>query len=42
MRVYGFANVHRVGAHFDGQCDFANQVARTGADDAAAKILPWP
>ena len=37
--VYGFADVHRVGAHFDGQSDFANQVARVGADDAAAQDL---
>ena len=34
-----FANIHRVGIHFDGQSDFANQVARGGADDAAAQAL---
>jgi hypothetical protein len=39
VRMYGFANVHRVCAHLDGQRDFANQVARVGADDAAAQNL---
>ena len=39
VRVYGFADVHRVGAHLDGQSDFAQHVALIGADDAAARDL---
>ena len=35
--VDGFADVHRVCAHFNGQRNFANHVARVGADDAAAQ-----
>ena len=34
--VNRLSNVHRIRAHLDGQSDFANQVARVGADDAAA------
>ena len=37
--VNGFANVHCVSAHLNGQCDFANHVARMGANDAAAQDL---
>ena len=36
MRVDRLADVDRVGAHFDRQRDFADQVARVRADDAAA------
>ena len=39
VRVYGFADVHRVGAHLYGQSDFANQVAGVGADNAATQNL---
>jgi len=39
VRVYGFADVHRVGAHLYGQSDFAYQIARVGTDDAAAQDL---
>ena len=39
VRVDGLADVHRVGAHFDGQGDLANHVARVGAHDAAAQNL---
>ena len=39
VRVYGFADVHRVGAHLYGQRNFAQHVARVGADDAAALDL---
>ena len=39
MRVNGLADIHRVGAHLDGQGDFADLVARVGADHAAAKDL---
>jgi len=38
VRVYGLADFHRVGAHLDGQGDFANQVACVGADDADEAI----
>jgi len=38
VRVDGLADVHRVGAHLDGQGDFADHVAGMGADDAAAHI----
>ena len=34
--VDGLADVDGVGAHFNGQGDFANHIARVGADDAAA------
>ena len=37
--VDGFADVHRVGAHLDGQRNLANHVARVGADHAAAQDL---
>ena len=37
VRMDGFSDVHRVGAHFDGQCDFADHVARMRADHAAAQ-----
>jgi hypothetical protein len=37
--VNRLSNVHRIRAHLDGQSDFANQVARVGADDAAAQDL---
>ena len=36
MRVDGLADVGRVGAHLDGERDLADEVARAGADDAAA------
>ena len=39
VRVDGLADVHGVGAHFDGQGDLADHVARMGADDAAAQDL---
>ena len=39
VRVNGLADVHRVGAHLDGQGDLANHVARVGADHAAAQDL---
>ena len=32
----GFADVGCITAHFDGQADFANQIAAVGADDTAA------
>ena len=35
----GLANVHRVGAHLDGQCDLADHVARMRANHAAAQDL---
>ena len=35
--VNGFADVHRVCAHLDGQRDLANHVARMRADHAAAQ-----
>ena len=37
--VDGFADVHRVCAHFDGQSDLANHVARVRAHHAAAQNL---
>ena len=37
VRVNGFSDVHRVSAHFDGQCNFANHVARVSTDDAATQ-----
>ena len=37
VRVNGLADVHRVGAHLDGQCDFTNHVAGVGADHATAQ-----
>ncbi len=37
--VDGLANIHRVGAHLDGQCHFADHVARMRADHAATKDL---
>ena len=36
VRVNGFADIGWVAAHFDGECDFADQVACVRADDAAA------
>ncbi len=39
MRVNGFADVDRVGAHFNGQCNLANHVAGVRADNAAAQDL---
>ena len=39
VRVNGFADVHGVCAHFDGQSDLANHVARMRADHAAAQDL---
>ena len=35
--VDGFSDVHRVSAHFDGQRDFTDHVARMGADNAATQ-----
>ena len=37
VRVDGLANVHRVGAHLDGQGHLADHVARMRADHAAAQ-----
>jgi hypothetical protein len=37
--VDGFADVHRVSAHLDGQSNLANHVARVRADHAAAQDL---
>ena len=39
MRVNGFANIDCVRAHFNGQRNLADHVARVGADHAAAKNL---
>ncbi len=39
VRVYGFANVLRVGAHLDSQSDFTNQVACIGTDNCATQNL---
>ena len=39
VRMYGFTDVDRVGAHFYGQSNLAEHVARVGADDAAAQDL---
>ncbi len=39
VRVDGLADVHRVGAHLDGQGDLTDHVAGMGADDAAAQDL---
>ena len=35
----GFADVHRVRAHLNGQCDLADHVTRVRADHAAAEDL---
>ena len=37
VRVDGFADVYGVGAHFDRQRDFADQIAGVAPDDAAAQ-----
>ena len=37
--VDGFADVHGVCAHLDGQSDLTNHVARVGAHHAAAENL---
>ena len=42
VRVDGLANVHRVGAHLDGQRDLSDHVAGMGADDAATQNLAVP
>ena len=39
VRVDGLADINRVSAHLNGQGDFADHVARVGADHAAAKDL---
>jgi hypothetical protein len=39
--VDSFANVHRVCALLNRQCNLTNHVASVRADHAAAKILPW-
>ena len=39
VRVDGFADVHGVSAHLDGQRDLADHVAGVGADHAAAEDL---
>ena len=39
MRVDGFANVHAVRTHLNGQGNLANHVARMRADHAAAQDL---
>ena len=39
VRVYGFANVHRVCAHLDGQRDFAQHVACIRCDLKRLKPL---
>ena len=36
MRVNGFTDIDCICAHFDGEADFGDQVARACADDAAA------
>ena len=36
MRVDGLADVDRVGAHFDGERKFADEVSGASADDTAA------
>ena len=37
MRVGGFADIDRVGAHLDGQRNLTDHVASVGADHAAAQ-----
>src|SRR4029077_2960579 len=37
MRVDGLADVDRIASHLHGEADLADQVARMGADDAAAE-----
>ena len=39
MRVNRLADVHRVRAHLDGQCNLPDHVAGMGADQAAAQDL---
>ena len=39
MRVNRLADVHRIRAHFDGQRNLTNHVARMRADHAAAQDL---
>ena len=39
MRLDGFANVHAVRTHLNGQGNLANHVARMGADHATAQDL---
>ena len=39
VRVDGLADVHRVGAHLDGQRDLADHVARVGAYHSPAQDL---
>ena len=39
VRVNDLADVHRVCAHLDGQCNLANHVPRMRADHAAAQDL---
>ena len=37
MRVDREANIFGIGAHFDGQRHFGDQIAGVGADDAGAE-----
>ena len=37
MRMDGLADVDRIASHLDGEANLADQVARMGADDAAAE-----
>ena len=39
VRVDGFANVHRISAHLNGQGNLPDHVASVGADHAAAQNL---
>jgi hypothetical protein len=39
VRVNGLTDVHRIGAHLNGQCDLANHVARMRTNDSAAQNL---
>ena len=39
VRMDGLADVHRVGAHFNGQRNLANHVAGVRADNAATEDL---
>src|SRR5204863_9779241 len=36
MRMDGLADIDRVGAHFDGERNLADEIARSGSDDGAA------
>src|ERR1041385_8188665 len=36
MRMDGLADIDRVGAHFDGERNLADEIARSGSDDGTA------